>query len=151
MFGMPHWSLIATGCLAAAAFVEVIRRTRKASRQQLAERLERISVSLAELDDDLDHDRSYPAKCAELGEQLDDIRGVLGGNSLCYGVRDDLIIGLSTGSDESAQHGVGPGRARRLTYEVSQQLKAGSDAVEIHKLRSLTRLFKDAAQAMKSH
>lgn len=150
MFGMPHWSLIATGCLAAAAFVEVIRRTRKASREQLADHLDRIAVSLAELGDDLDHDRPRPEKCAELGEQLDHIRGVLGGNSLCYGVRDDLIVGLNTGSDQSSQYGAGPGRARRLTHEVIQQLKEGSGEVENHKVHSLRRLFKDAAQAMKT-
>ena len=151
MCAMPHWSLIVTGCLAAAAFVETIRRTRKASRKQLAERLERISMSLAELGDDLDHDRIHPAKCAELGQELEDIRGVLGGNSLCYGVSDDLIVGLSAGGDDSSGHAAGASRARRLTYEVSQQLKAGSDDVEMHKLRSLTRLFKDAAQAMNAH
>ena len=151
MFGMPHWSLIATGFLATAAFVEVIRRTRKASRAQLADNLDRISVSIAELADDLDSDRSSPAKCAELADQLENIRGVLGGNSLCYGVRDDLLIGLSTGRDASSHQAVGPGRARRLTYEVSEQLKTGLDEVEIHKVRSLSRLFKDAAQAMKTH
>jgi hypothetical protein len=151
MFGMPHWSLIAIACLAAVAFVEVIRRTRKASRVQLADDLDRISASLAELAEDLDNDRSHPAKCAELGEQLAEIRGVLGGNSLCYGVRDDLVIGLSGSLDGSSQYAVGPGRARRLTLEVGQQLKTGLDAVEIYKVRNLSRLFKDAAQTMKTH
>ena len=150
MFGMPHWSLIAIGCLAFAVFVEVIRRTRKESRVQLADDLDHISASLAELADDLDNDCSRPAKCAELGEQLEHIRGVLGGNSLCYGVRDDLVIGLSTSPDDSSQYAVGPGRARRLAFEVGQQLKTGSDGVEIYKVRNLSRLFKDAAQTMKA-
>lgn len=151
MVGMPHWSLIATACLATAAFVEVIRRTRKASRAQLADNLDRIAVSIAELAHELDDGRSTPAKCAALAEELANIRGVLGGNSLCYGVRDDLLIGLSTDSGASSQYGAGPGSARRLTFEVSEQLKTGLDEVENHKLRGLSRLFKDAAQAMKSH
>jgi hypothetical protein len=151
MLDMAHWSLIATGCVAFAAFVEVIRRTRKASRAQLADDLDGVSVSLAELADDLDRDRSSPARCAELAEQLDSMRAVLGGNSLCYGVRDDLIIGLNAGGDDSTRNAAGPGRARRLTHDVGQQLKAGLDDVEIHKVRSLSRLFKDAAQALKTH
>jgi polyhydroxyalkanoate synthesis regulator phasin len=147
---MPHWSLIAIGCLITAAFVEVIRRTRKASREQLADYLDRISASLAEAADDVESDRSSPAKYTELVEQLDDIRTVLGGNSLTYGVRDDLIVGLSEVQHAPSQT-AGPGRARRLTQEVGEQLKAGSGEVEAHKMRRVSRLFKSAARAMKPH
>lgn len=148
---MPDWIAIVTGCAATVAVVEVIRRMRKASRERLAQDLERISVSLAEVADDLDGEPANTTRCAELIEQLDAIRSLLHGNSLVYGVKDDLIVGLTGTPDPPSRHSAEQVRARRLTLEVGQQLKSEPASVETDKLRRVSRMFKGAAVAMKAH
>lgn len=147
---MLDWLALTIGCAAVVALVEVIRRMRRASRQRLAGDLQRISDSLAELADELDGQRSEPARCAGLVEVLAEIRSVLGGNSLIYGVRDDLIVGLALVYDEPSRYTAAQVQARKLTLEVEKQLQAGESSVETDKVRRVSRLFKGAAEALRA-
>ncbi|HKP57384.1 MAG TPA: hypothetical protein VJV78_11720 [Polyangiales bacterium] len=147
---MLDWLALTIGFAAVIGLVEVIRRMRRTSRQRLAGDLQRISDSLAELADELDSQRSEPARCAGLAELLAEIRSVLQGNSLIHGVRDDLIVGLALAYDEPSRYTAAQVHARKLTLAVEKQLQTGESSVETDKVRRVSGLFRGAAEALRA-
>jgi hypothetical protein len=145
---MPTWFAVVLASAALLATIEVLRRMRRASRLRLRDELARVATQFSELADELDAKGSSP-RVPELAETFNALIEFLGGNSLLYGVKNDLLLALGEAGEPSTRFTVRQAQARKLALEVARLITEGTALrAETEKFRQVAGLLKGASEAL---